>query len=1276
MNDQSNETTIIDEDYIKAFSFKQTSDATLKASAERCFPLHSIWVNLDALKMAMDKFSSLWGFQCSRDARKLICNRNNSKRIKKCEVIKEHIEGVPSSGASRRATSIKIGCDFYLSFRVNSKNGIVTVTGGNYQHSEELGCIPSPTNLVLVRRASGWYSKLQKPAMDRLLTFMKYGKVTPFTLRKLFQEFLPGNVPIDAQFIVNMRIKAKKHLPKWIELGVIVEEDLNEMDDYEGLDNDLELFHDKATIEARNLMYDILNEEDNPNAISNYMTSLHDKDASFLYDLAVDKDNTLVGVIWQTAAMRGMFEDYGDVLFTDVMHRSFNAIHWPYISFTVLDSEKKIHVAIEGLICGEYLSGYTWVLQKLFEFSPKRSKELVTIIFADQFLSESALDGIGFQNRPLVGLDYWHLLEGSLPKLFGMHRGRHHWNELKPMLTGMINANNQTEFDFFLEAAQEQLRPSPTLLRKLNAFAGENHRYSKFKLFSVPGGLMRRGSVVAEQNHSSIVRRLDTVHNDSPVELICKLINRQSEIVKEKNFSLSKYAFIVTTSRLDRRKARKNGTSTVEEQFPTVMLSDARELLCHWGYAFFLAQYTESFFYVVEPVVEGSSESKVSRRGASADVFRLLSDTKRCDCQESVSMLAMCRHEIAYHKRFVIELFSPRWKFVTAVRCEAYPQNVDGVRMYRYQDGNQLVGADGTMEESRAEESVNEYDRPDPYDNDDAISVFSLPERSSTFKEGGGGAVTSTHITTKDKVPEHKDFIAQMGNIFALTNGNREIRSVVFGALEEIRRSLTSGVPSQQMVGLQQYKNNTQDFFSLFHQTESKKVQNTNVSLFPETSTTNASVTPNDPSAIRSPNTPSPLRIRSYGERENLSSNKSKKRKTEKISFLSTGFTNVTRSVTPKIISKKPAACGFCKMTGHRNSASAPCPKMTQWGTPMNGGTTETIEKTCHKYAREKKLDSLPLEDLCTKTMCHVVLLDVIRDPSEGREYVIIVPLTGNLEEIDQYKNKAASMAALCTWRNGANKKTAMLINGVPKKRLRESLQAKKKENTDVTTNTGTQFIVAQDTNAEFGVIDTITMDDIPTFMDNVCLHLYLSQVDSHHPPNAEITASEKWYDDLTADQRQLIDEQVDSCVHEGIQIASKKHKEAERLRLPRERSKEKVIFRPGDTLMFSKMRNPGDETFSFEKIKRIVQPTEEDDLAFMWTESGHPLGYMDCVKKVEEHKNLKETEWLPLDGWDEKNFELVIGELPNKVSCTGMKFGNYADWQPGNIEGAMTKKY
>jgi len=1254
MNDQSNEITIIDEDYIKSFCFRNTSDVTLKDAAERCFPKDSVWVNLATLKAGMEKFSSLWGFQYSRDGRKLICNRNTNKRVKKCEVIEDHQEGIPDSKASRRSTSIKVGCDFHLCFRVNSKSGIVTVNGGNYQHSEELGCIPSPTNLILVRKASGWYSKLQQPAMDRLLSFMQYGKVTPFTLRKLFQDFLPGNVPIDAQFIVNMRMKAKKHLPKWLELGRILEEDLNNMDDYEGLDDDVELSHDKATIEARHIMYDILNENSNHNAISKYMSSLHEKEASFLYDTAVDKDNTLVGVIWQTAAMRGMFEDYGDVLFTDVMKRNFNAIHWPYISFTVLDSEKKLHVVIEGLICGEYLSGYTWVLMKLFDFSPKRSKELVTIIFADQFFSESVLDSIGFQNPPLIGMDYWHLLESSLPKLFGRHRGRDHWNELKPLLTGMINADSQAEFNFFLEEAQELLRPSPTLLQRLHKFAKEKHRYSKFELFKIPGGLKRRGSVVAEQNHSSIIRRLDTVYNDTPVQLICKLIERQSDIVKEKNYSLSKYAFKVNTSKLERKQAKKKRTSTIQEIFPTIMLEDARESLCYWGYELFLAEYTASFFYIVELVEEGSLESKVTRRGTSTETFRLLSNTKRCDCQDRVSMLIMCRHEIAYHKMFKIDFFSSRWKFVTGVRCEALPQN-EG-RLYRLQDGENLIaGETYYMEESiRATNNTKELisvETEQGYTTPDCIPTpsVSLPYRSN--------------IIAKAQVPEYKDFMNQMETIFELTKGNRDIRSVVFGALEEIRNSLSSGNSSQQMAGLQQYKNNTQDFFSLFHQTETMKTSNATVPLLPKTPTFTTSVTPNDPSALPSPDKPSNKRILSFSEKFKRAL--PEKRISGTTTFQSTRPTDEAATLLTKEVSKKQPSCGFCKNIGHRNSASVPCPKMQKWGTTITENTTETIEKWCNKYAKSKKLDFMPLQDLCTKTMCHVVVTDIVLDPSTTRQYAIIVPLTKDLQEIDAYKNKAVSVAALCTWRNKANKKTSMLINGLYKKRLQETMQARKKEPFQPST-----------TSVEGQFVDRENTIDIPTFMDKLCLELYTAEVEKKQPI-ADIVESQEWYDNLTAEERQLIDEQVDSVFHEGVQLAKKKKKrEAEKIQLSMEKIKNRVTFQPGDTVMYSLHRNPTDfGNFSFEKIRKIVQPTEENDTAFIFTESSHALGFFDCVRKVEDNEIV--TDWIRLDEWESGEvFGLVIGEIDLGKSYNAQKFGNYGDLQKGNLSDALTKKY
>ena len=75
------------------------------------------------------------------------------------------------------------------------------------------------------------------------------------------------------------------------------------------------------------------------------------------------------------------------------------------------------------------------------------------------------------------------------------------------------------------------------------------------------------------------------------------------------------------------------------------------------------------------------------------------------------------------------------------------------------------------------------------------------------------------------------------------------------------------------------------------------------------------------------------------------------------------------------------------------------------------------------------------------------------------------------------------------------------------------------------------------------GLVNTVITDDIPTFMDKICLEMYMSEVEKRQPI-ADIVESKKWYDNLTAEKQHLIDEQADSVFHEGLLLAKKKKKE------------------------------------------------------------------------------------------------------------------------------------
>ena len=64
------------------------------------------------------------------------------------------------------------------------------------------------------------------------------------------------------------------------------------------------------------------------------------------------------GYIWQTPAMRANWEDFGDVVFLDMMKRQQNSVHWPYVSLALLDGQKKVRLAAEAIVIGESLDAY------------------------------------------------------------------------------------------------------------------------------------------------------------------------------------------------------------------------------------------------------------------------------------------------------------------------------------------------------------------------------------------------------------------------------------------------------------------------------------------------------------------------------------------------------------------------------------------------------------------------------------------------------------------------------------------------------------------------------------------------------------------------------------------------------------------------------------------------------------------------------------------------------------------------------------------------------
>jgi hypothetical protein len=185
-------------------------------------------------------------------------------------------------------------------------------------------------------------------------------------LRNLLRPLFPESYPIDAVVISNVRYKARAILDKRklntqrddsaerntigspsesLELGEFVDAIASPLDELPPS------FIDIASRNANELLSQILNEGiKDAILIERFLEALHQKDAGFTYKIAIAEDGSRCGYIWMTPAMRRSFELYGDVLFLDMMKRKLNSLHWPYVGPVVLNGNKKIEVAAEGIL--------------------------------------------------------------------------------------------------------------------------------------------------------------------------------------------------------------------------------------------------------------------------------------------------------------------------------------------------------------------------------------------------------------------------------------------------------------------------------------------------------------------------------------------------------------------------------------------------------------------------------------------------------------------------------------------------------------------------------------------------------------------------------------------------------------------------------------------------------------------------------------------------------------------------------------------------------------
>ncbi|MEL7340969.1 MAG: hypothetical protein AAGM67_10815, partial [Bacteroidota bacterium] len=186
----------------------------------------------------------------------------------------------------RHSASMKCECTFYIIVAKEPGGKGCRITSLNLNHSGE--CKPGSDQLVNDRKRSGAYTNLKDPQWKQIILLIEQ-RAPASVLRRVLRTILPARVPITAQILVNVRLKAKKIICANARNG---DESLwtQQMALPSGLDDIVEDINGEAEIEARSILRETLSNSPSGWRLLAYLKNLKRADPNFDFRVAYDKE--------------------------------------------------------------------------------------------------------------------------------------------------------------------------------------------------------------------------------------------------------------------------------------------------------------------------------------------------------------------------------------------------------------------------------------------------------------------------------------------------------------------------------------------------------------------------------------------------------------------------------------------------------------------------------------------------------------------------------------------------------------------------------------------------------------------------------------------------------------------------------------------------------------------------------------------------------------------------------------------------------------------------
>jgi len=634
----------------------------------QCLPVGSIFDNKTTMiNMATDICRKAHFMLSEGNQMKLKCNYKKCKfAINYTAIFKRPPNDTPA--AKKRPKRVN---------REHIFTGPVAITSIRNDHNHQC----TMPNLLQAAQASG--AHLKSVHKDKLWMLVGMMRNDPCLHAKSIRSILEIAAPKSKQWtskdISSVRVKVKNLLTKqhiMTDLGKqqFIQQFTDE--DYEKFFNEeCEYYADHSTFHAAEILNDIFGnrDENDPNdkttcTLLRYLELLKKSDDNFDYRTVSDSNEQIIGIAYQTGAMRAAFDLFGENISLDAMKKTLNTSNYPYFAATVIRDDGMIDIALEAIIRSENVFAYHFLIKSMLDMAHKRTSDQIYVITADDFINQNMVtNDFGLPNAKFMA-DYYHLNESIWPNNFRAHI----WDAIKAHIKVMLDAKDENKFKQAAKSADSILilnRASSKEIAYMASIVKRGPEYSLYQVQRTKGSLCRRGSQRSECQHSIISQNFGK-HYYKPIYNMIQDLQTVGLMRQDKH----RRQLLKDNSTL--RVSHHELSNRVQKTDSSIILYEASKMIL--GKSLGLAGYLllkKQLSSIQSLSTEREGDGSISLRhvcGSNLGVKRNFKDANsRCSgCTISIAMMSMCYHKLrnrmellSINEVFDISFFGERYHY-------------------------------------------------------------------------------------------------------------------------------------------------------------------------------------------------------------------------------------------------------------------------------------------------------------------------------------------------------------------------------------------------------------------------------------------------------------------------------------------------------------------------------------------------------------------------------------------------------------------------------------